>query len=365
MPSTPATPMYAGPKTLIGQSVLRDVTCSASSCSKSGALKSLTNNRTVARSVARTTRVNGVCSTEVMTAPGVGYLSPMGKYLVSSQGAGRINKVVDCWSGPGCCQAMREPRELSEVGRSRTPSSARPEGGIGDSSGHAKHAHVTASPHLPPGAGPLPRVDTPSERTGMSTSDIQWIQPAAFIASTVAIVGWFVAYSLRSYETQRDARRATYAKVLGPTAECLSTLRHAREEDRATWLAERRGSFEECLVRLVVAVGEVDLIRKSKVSWAALSLWETLSRGRALSEIESVDKPQDLTLFRTASARLYDDATRARRDFLLIAGRSLESQPARSWRDRRVAGRKARITQISAEVHKARNDQSDSQGWLG
>jgi hypothetical protein len=195
-----------------------------------------------------------------------------------------------------------------------------------------------------------PFADTAPEHPGMTTSQVQWIQPAAFIAGAVAIFGWFVAYSLRSHESQRENRRATYAKVLGPTAECLSSLRQARDEDRHTWVTDRRSGFDESLVRLIAAVGEVDLIRKSKVSWTALQLWRTLSDARALTDIKHIDKQEDVELFRHDANGFYERGQQAREDFLLMAGRSLEAWPVRRWRDMRSTPRKLDVERIRSSA---------------
>ena len=101
---------------------------------------------------------------------------------------------------------------------------------------------------------------------------MDWIQPAAFIAGAVAIVGWFVASWLRLYETQRENRRSTYTKVLSPAANCIAQLRHACDSNRGAWSATQHAAFEKCYIELVAAEGEVELIGKSKVAWSAAYL---------------------------------------------------------------------------------------------
>jgi hypothetical protein len=156
-----------------------------------------------------------------------------------------------------------------------------------------------------------------------------WVQPSAFIAAAVAVVGWLVAYLFRVREVTQQSRRETYARVLGPAAELLGMLqdaanvRPAMREPAHTGEPAQQDEYAKCLVRLIASVGEVDLIRKSKVSWAAANLRDTLAEYKD---------------FHTRPTRANDEAyvkraVSAREDFLLVAGRSLEFLLVRWTRD--------------------------------
>lgn len=190
---------------------------------------------------------------------------------------------------------------------------------------------------------------------------MDWAQPVAIIGGAVAIVGWFVAYLLRIYESAHGSRRAIYSKVLAPTAECLSVLRHAKTLDRRTWLEDNEPRFDACLVKLSAAIGEVDLIRKRKVSWSAVVLGETLEKARGLAEAEHHKADDDRPLYRSAVERLYEESVQARDDFLLTAGRSLEPWIHRRFRDLE-SGRKKRVKRIASESRAAAEARQARQG---
>ncbi|MGK5111249.1 hypothetical protein MY520_04435 [Geodermatophilus sp. CPCC 205506] len=124
-------------------------------------------------------------------------------------------------------------------------------------------------------------------------------------------------------------------------------------------MADRRSGFDESLVRLIAAVGEVDLIRKSKVSWTALELWRTLSDARALADIKHIDKQEDVEIFRHDANGYHERGRQAREDFLLMAGRSLEAWPLRRWRDMRSTHRKQKVADIRSSARAAERRSSD------
>ena len=179
---------------------------------------------------------------------------------------------------------------------------------------------------------------------------MDWIQPAAFIAGAVAIVGWFVASWLRLYETQRENRRSTYTKVLSPAANCIAQLRHACDSNRGAWSATQHAAFEKCYIELVAAEGEVDLIGKSKVSWSAAYLRKTLQDVRHLPDDGAPPGEEDTARFQEQVRDLYELSLEARDGFLLTARRSLEAWPVRRWRDRHETGRKEQVTRIGEQT---------------
>ena len=161
----------------------------------------------------------------------------------------------------------------------------------------------------------------------------------------VAVLGWFVASVLRLHEAQRANRHQIYAALLGPAAQMLAALSLGRTEDEATWRRSRQPDFEKCFVELVAAVGAVELVRKSKVSWSAQQLRRTLQEALALGRgAGSCTCPFE---DRVAQHRL--KALAARDDFILIAGRSLEGWPRRPIRDRTTKRRDA-VRRIDKEV---------------
>ena len=182
------------------------------------------------------------------------------------------------------------------------------------------------------------------------TTTAQWI---SLIGVLLGVFGWFVASVLRLYETSRQNRHVIYAKVLGPVMQMLATLDQARFEDRPLWRGRHEANFDKSLTDVITAAGEVQLIRKNKVSWTARRVCKTLEEARTLPKPRNVDDMIDCMEFRDQVTKSRRQAQVACDDFLLMAGRSLESWPFRVYRDRE-SRRRADIKRIEISAQEFR-----------